>query len=84
MWNTKPEFGNHTDINDWRGQCVDVIAEFDKEGKLCRLDPGAIKRGLVQPEFTKNIWLAVPAVLRRIAEEQDPAWAQKLKNKWSA
>jgi hypothetical protein len=83
VWNTKPEYRVHVDFCDWRGQCVDVIARFDGDGTMTLLDPKAVLRGIVQPEFVSNSWDAVPGVLRRLAEEQDKAWAERLKEKYA-
>lgn len=82
IWNTKPDFKRSVDFADWRGQCVDIVASFDASGQLYRLDPGAVRRGLVQPGLHKNAWADVPSVLRKIAREQSPEWAEKLEKKW--
>ena len=83
IWNTKPRFGNATDFNDWRGQCVDVIASFEKTGTIYKLDPAAIQRGMVQPEYHKNVWAYVPEILKKLVRQQDPKWAETLQKKWS-
>ena len=83
IWNTKPKHEKSCDFADWRGQSVDVIASFDDKGNITKLDPDAVRRGLVQPGYNKNIWACVPACLKKIALDQDPEWFKRLEKKWS-